>query len=400
MPWLFARRAFTGFGPHGLQLTVEAPPLVVIHARRSAGLRARVRLEAPRRPGVYGMVDERGELIYVGKSKCLRSRLLSYFRARSRDPKAGDIVRETRLIAWEPVASDFGALLRELELIRRWQPRFNVQGQPHRRRRTFVCLGRRPAPHVFLSARPARGLLGCYGPLPAGNHAREAVRRLNDWYRLRDCPRAQEMVFSDQQELFPMVRPAGCIRYDIATCLGPCAAACSRDDYEVQVRSVRRFLEGEERAPLEQLEREMLAAASALEFERAGALRDKLKMLQWLWDRLAQLRTARAHSSVYPVASADGGTMWYLIERGAVRMMISAPNDETSRARAAEYLRAVYQPSADRPAPRGMDYLEGVFLVAAWFRKYEQERQRLLVPEAAMQLCQRASCAATPGTGG
>src|SRR5262249_33533929 len=145
---LFSRPQFTDFGP----CAVGTPlPLVLIRGRRPARLKALVRRDAPRAPGVYGMIDARGELVYVGKAKCLRSRLLSYFRPNSRDPKAGKIVAETRQLAWEPAPSEFAALLRELELIRRWQPRWNVQGQPKRLRRGYVCVGRRPAPYVFLA---------------------------------------------------------------------------------------------------------------------------------------------------------------------------------------------------------------------------------------------------------
>src|SRR5205809_6003037 len=150
MKGLFQRQTFSGFGPLGLAVDSEAPSLYVVRSRRPARLRARVRTDGPRLPGVYGMVDEGGELIYVGKAKCLRSRLLSYFRPRSRDPKAGRILQHTRKLVWEYVPSEFAALLRELELIRRWRPRFNVQGQPHRQR-TYICLGRQPAPYVFLT---------------------------------------------------------------------------------------------------------------------------------------------------------------------------------------------------------------------------------------------------------
>src|ERR1700731_1903084 len=121
---------------------VAGPPLEAIHGHRPSRLREKVRKRCPRKPGVYGMVDATGELIYVGKAKCLRSRLLSYFRPNSRDPKAGRILGQTRTLVWEPAPNEFAALLRELELIRRWRPRCNVQGQPTRYRRTYVCVGR------------------------------------------------------------------------------------------------------------------------------------------------------------------------------------------------------------------------------------------------------------------
>src|SRR5262249_14915687 len=155
----------------------EPQPVYRITGPRVSKLRLQVQQECPRRPGVYGMLDAQEELIYVGKAKCLRSRLLGYFRVGSRDPKAGRILEQTRTILWERAASEFAALLRELELIRRWQCRFNVQGQPGRRRPQYICLGRRPAPHAFLARQPPAGALACFGPVPAGRRVREAVRR-------------------------------------------------------------------------------------------------------------------------------------------------------------------------------------------------------------------------------
>ena len=130
MEGLFPCRAFVDFGPNSLGPGSEPAPLESIAAGRSAILRARLREQCPRRPGVYGMLTDKQELIYIGKAKSLRARLLSYFRPKSRDPKAGRILKHTSTIVWEYAASEFAALLRELELIRRWRPRFNVQGQP------------------------------------------------------------------------------------------------------------------------------------------------------------------------------------------------------------------------------------------------------------------------------
>ena len=228
--------AFGGFGPAGLVVPGNSPSLTCVPGRKPSALRAHVRLECPRHPGVYGMVDRRGELIYVGKAKCLRARLLGYFRPRSRDPKAGQIIAETRLLAWEVVPTEFSALLRELELIRAGSRASTSRASRSRRRRTLVCLGRRPAPYAYLTRRLTGSVLAAFGPVPDGHTAREAVRRLNDWYGLRDCPQSQKMVFSDQQELFPVLRAAGCLRHEIGTCLGAVAAACSHAAYEARLR--------------------------------------------------------------------------------------------------------------------------------------------------------------------
>src|SRR5438128_2011275 len=91
-----------------------------------AGLRALVRASAEDRPGVYRMLGEDGEVVYVGKSKRVRTRLLSYFRCSFPEEKGARIVREAATIEWEYTPSEFAALLQELRLIKRLRPRFNV----------------------------------------------------------------------------------------------------------------------------------------------------------------------------------------------------------------------------------------------------------------------------------
>jgi excinuclease ABC subunit C len=385
---LFSRLAFTGFGPHTLMSGVLAPSLEAIHGHRPSRLRDKVRKRCPRKPGVYGMVDLSGELIYVGKAKCLRSRLLSYFRPKSRDPKAGRIVEHTFVIAWERATSEFAALLRELELIRRWQPRFNVQGQPQRRRRVYVCVGRKPAPYVFTAVRPPQTARHIFGPVPGGDSVREAVRRVNDWFQLRDCPQAQEMIFADQQELFPLPRAPGCIRHEIGQCLGPCAAACSRADYAGNVSAAVAFLNGRDVSPLTTIEGDMQAASAALQFERAAALRDKLASLQWLSAQLARLREAARQSFVYVVSSIEGPDLWYALHGGRVRAVLPAPHDEAMREQAVKLLKTIYSGGAPEGGHLSLDEIDSVLLAAAWFRRHSAERQRTLTPVAACGLAE------------
>jgi excinuclease ABC subunit C len=378
MKGLFRRQVFAGFGPCGLYPEAGEPAWFGVRGCRPSGLRARMRLHCPRLPGVYGMVDALGELIYVGKAKCLRSRLLSYFRPHSRDARAGRIVEAARQVVWEPGPGEFAALLRELELIRRWQPRFNVHGQPLRRRRVYVCLGRRPAPYVFLAARPPATAQAVFGPVPAGRRAQEAARRVNDWFGLRDCPQAQLMTFADQRELFPLVLSAGCLRHEIGHCLAPCAAACTRADYAAAARAAAAFLSGRDSSLLQGLEKERDEAAAALQFDRAVVLRDRLESLTWLHERLSHLRAGMRHSFVYPV-----GEWWYLIRRGRVRAAVRAPCDAASGRAAAAALERVYGKGGELPGPLAHGEIDGVLLVAGWFRLHAQERAQTLKPGAA-----------------
>jgi excinuclease ABC subunit C len=385
---LFPDRRFAGFGPSRFDPSPAAAALHFVIGRQAAALRQRLRQKCPRRPGVYGMVDHRGRLIYVGKAKCLRARLLSYFRRDSRDAKAGRIIDHTRAIVWEHAPTEFAALLRELELIRRYTPTYNVQGLPGVRRATYICLGRKPAPYLFAARQPPADVIAVYGPLTGGRRVSDAVRRLNDLFRLRDCEQSQKMQFADQGELFPIVRPAGCLRFEIGTCSGPCAAGVSRNGYGRQTRAARALLDGRDYSQLRKLEEEMTAAATAKAYERAAALRDKLEILRWLAERLAWLQSARAeYTFIYPMAGDDGQTLWYLIHRGRVRMVVAAPTDPIGRRTARSAIEAVFGPTAPEPATLPVDQVDSILLVAGWFRKHRDERARLLSPVAALELC-------------
>src|SRR5204862_7790602 len=214
----------------------------------------------------------------------------------------------------------FAALVRELEVSRRPRPRFNVPGQPGQQRYCYVCLGRGPAPYAYVSRSPTGKDVGVYGPFASAMRATDAVRRLNDWYRLRDCAQTVAMHFADQSELFPQQRSPGCLRLDLGACSGPCAGECTRNGYAAQVRAAKRFLEGTDDRPLRDLSAKMLAAAKEMQFERAAGIRDRLAGLEWLSERLNWLRSARREDTfVYPITAADERTGWYLIHRGRVR---------------------------------------------------------------------------------
>jgi excinuclease ABC subunit C len=388
MDSLFSGCTFTDFGPDRLHPVAPPPPVQRIDGPGAARLRRGVRDDGPQRPGVYGMLDRHGNLIYIGKAKSLRTRLLSYFRPRSRDAKAGRIIDHTCAVVWEVCPSEFAALHRELELIRRWRPRFNVQGQPTGLRFSYVCLGRKPAPYIFLARRPPAGTLAGFGPVPSGRRANAAVRWLNDLFRLRDCAQSQEMVFAEQGELFPLPLTAGCLRHEIGTCLGPCAAACTRADYAAQVAAARAFLGGSAGGLLKRLQRDMAAASAELAYERAAILRDKLHALRWLHEQLEAPRTARQHGSfVYPVAGHDGSQCWYLIRGGRTVTAVAAPTDAESCEQVKRLLEEVYRPEDPAGGSERAECVEGVLLVASWFRRYPDERKRLLRPAAAVARC-------------
>ena len=387
-PGLFAIECFAGFGPSRFRPAGDVPPGRRLRTPCPKALKAAVTEHAPRRPGVYGMIDGRNRVVYIGKAKNLRARLLSYFREKSRHPKAGKIVAHTKVLVWEETADELAALLRELELIRHFKPRFNVQGMPGPRRYVYLCLGKSPAAYAYLTREPTGKEVAAYGPLVGRGRLDDVVRRLNDWFGLRDCPQSVPMVFADQPELFPEDRSPRCLRHDLGNCLGPCVGACSRADYRNKVRAAKQFLDGRDRTPLKELTKRMKMAANELRFEQAVSIRDRLVPLTWLDERLTFLRTSRQQGSyVYPLPCEDGRVMWYLIHAGEVQAVVREPRTDAARSAAAELMRDTF--AVTSPAEE-LTYktVDSVLLIHAWFKKNAPERAKLLTAAQAFAFCQ------------
>jgi excinuclease ABC subunit C len=373
---------FEGFGPFRLFGKLEP-------TRREFDLpddrllaRAAVRNHCGQTPGVYGMIDASGELIYVGKAKSLSNRLLSYLAKTPADPKARRIIQRAKRITFEPAPHEFVALLRELELIRRFRPWFNRQGKPRRDRMAYLCVGRGPAPHAYLAKTPPLKAMAVFGPLRWNRRLTRAVRQLNDRFQLRDCPSCVSMRFADQLELFEQTRDAECARHDFGACLGPCAGACTTDQYANRSRALCDFLAGADNTPAELLERQMAAAAGGQRFEQAAILRDALRDLTFVRDRLTRLRHVRgAYSFVYPLPGYRGRETWYMVRGGDVIQAAVAPRSQRERRRRADTLETIYQSVAAR---EDADTLQ---LVSLWFRRHPEELQRTISPDDARRMC-------------
>jgi excinuclease ABC subunit C len=216
----------------------------------------------------------------------------------------------------------------------------------------------------------------------------DAVRQVNKWYRLRDCPERVAMVFADQLELFNADRRPQCTRFELGTCPAPCAAGCTSRDYLANVAAAKSFLEGTNVGLLDRLEREMLAAAESCEFERAANLRDAWQPLAWLHDHLNRLRQARGEFSfVYPVTSTTGRAYWLVVDRAHLVDVVRAPRDCVSAERCLLRLtRAFGAQVRSKDGPRKED-MEHMLLVLTWFRRHADEFGRTIPPKRAKAIC-------------
>lgn len=338
-------------------------------------LRRRVAALTENRPGVYRLLDAAGRCLYVGKAKRLRQRLLSYFRLAHTDQKAGRIIRATADLEWEYHPSEFAACLAELRHIRRLRPPFNFH-MNRTRRLALVRVSPGPVPKLVIAQRVSEEPATYYGPFTSPRRLAEAIRVLNDLLGLRDCALNFPMHLAEQTDLFAPPARAGCPRFELGTCSGPCAGKVTREDYHRRLAVAVAFLEGRGIAPLDRVVAEMTALAEARQFERALRWRERFEALEWLLAATSQARSAiEALSFVYTDPGVHGDARCYVIRRATVRTSAPEPQTPIEREAFSALVRQHTRPEPAEPALHP-DRVEETLLVLSWFRRHPAALRR------------------------
>jgi excinuclease ABC subunit C len=223
---------------------------------------------APSAPGVYRMVGAGGEVLYVGKAKNIKKRVLSYARPTGQVTRIARMVAITASIEFVTTATETEALLLEANLIKRLRPRFNVLLRDDKSF-PYILISKGERPGQISKHRGARNRDGDYfGPFAAVNAVNRTITALERAFLIRSCTDA---VYESR------TRP--CLLHQIKRCSAPCTGEISRPDYDELVREAKAFLSGKSHAVKEELAQDMDRAAEALDFERAAVLRDRLAAL-------------------------------------------------------------------------------------------------------------------------
>ena len=222
----------------------------------------------PDRPGVYRMLDKTGGVLYVGKARSLRKRVASYAKPTGHSARIGRMISATTSMMFLTTETETEALLLEQNLIKQLKPRYNV-----------LLRDDKSFPNILLSEetgfpqlkkhRGAKKEKGRYfGPFASAGAVNRTLNQLQKAFLLRNC---SDSMFDSR------TRP--CLQYQIKRCSGPCVGLISEGDYRALVDDAERFLRGKSTKVQDRLAEEMADASAALEFERAAALRDRIKAL-------------------------------------------------------------------------------------------------------------------------
>ncbi|MCW5723373.1 MAG: excinuclease ABC subunit UvrC [Maricaulaceae bacterium] len=222
----------------------------------------------PNKAGVYRMLGEGGEVLYVGKAKSLKNRVASYARGGGQSNRIAMMIALTRSMEFVVTETETEALLLEANLIKRLKPRFNILLRDDKSFPYILVRRDHPAPQI-LKHRGAKKLKGAYyGPFASAGAVNRTLDTLQKAFLLRTC---SDSVYKGR------TRP--CMLYQIRRCAAPCVGLINPEDYAALVDQAEAFLRGKSNALREQLGAEMQAASEAMAFEQAAQLRDRVRAL-------------------------------------------------------------------------------------------------------------------------
>ncbi|WP_295534741.1 excinuclease ABC subunit UvrC [uncultured Thioclava sp.] len=219
-------------------------------------------------PGVYRMLNAKGEVLYVGKARNLKARVSNYARPSGHSARIARMIRETASMMFLTTRTETEALLLEQNLIKQLKPRYNVLARDDKSFPNILIATDHPYP-MIKKHRGARKEKGHYfGPFASASAVNRTLNHLERVFLLRNC---SDSMFESR------TRP--CLQYQIKRCSGPCVGKISEADYADLVADAKRFLEGRSTTIQRELAAQMQTASEEMEFERAAALRDRIKAL-------------------------------------------------------------------------------------------------------------------------
>ncbi len=267
----------------------------------------------PLTPGVYLYKNAQGRIIYVGKARVLRKRILSYFREEGLPVKTQAMIRHAVSVETLSTTTEKEALLLEASLIKKHRPHYNIVLRDDKQYILFKISTKHHYPRLEIvrnTQKHLRDKAQYYGPFTSTLAARETWKIIHKAFPLRRC---------SDRAMRNRVRP--CLYHFMAQCPAPCMEYISPTDYNVGVQKVRELLSGRSEALLQNIEAEMLVASEALEFEKAAALRDQLLAVKRTVEKQAVVIPGGTDMDIVGLSCAEKGmALGILFVRGGVLM--------------------------------------------------------------------------------
>lgn len=232
----------------------------------------KIALSLPEKPGVYQFFDQSDTIIYIGKAKNLKKRVASYFNKSHEIGKTAILVRNIFRIEHLVVATETDALLLENNLIKKYQPRYNILLKDDKSY-PWICIKNEPFPRVFYTRNVIKDGSEYYGPYTSIHMVRAMIQMFKRVYPLRTCKLNLSPEKISEQNYKP------CLEYHIKNCKAPCVSFQTEADYNASIESIREILKGKIHKVISYFTKEMTTFAENYEFENAKVTKEKLSLL-------------------------------------------------------------------------------------------------------------------------
>jgi len=227
----------------------------------------------PEKPGIYQYFDAGGTIIYVGKAKNLKKRVSSYFNKTQENGKTVMLVKRIADIQYMVVDTELDALLLENNLIKKYQPKYNIQLKDDKTY-PWICIKKEPFPRVFSTRNVIRDGSNYYGPYPSGKVMHTLLSLIKELYPLRNC--AYDLAANKIEEK----RYKVCLEYHLGNCLAPCVGHESKAHYDEKIAQIENLVKGNITSVMQFLKDKMVQHASNHEYELAQEMKVKLQTLE------------------------------------------------------------------------------------------------------------------------
>ena len=253
----------------------------------------------PSSPGVYQYYDKNGKILYVGKAKNLKKRVNSYFNKKHDSHRIGVMVKKIHDIKHIVVNSETDALLLENNLIKKYQPRFNVMLKDDKTY-PWICIKNERFPRVFPTRRVIKDGSEYYGPFTSFKTVNTLLDLIKGLYQLRTCnyDLAEEKI---QQGKYKV-----CLEYHLGNCKGPCEGNQYEIEYNKNIEHIRQIVKGDFKDSLLKFREQMKMHAEAMEFEEAQKIKDKIDVLEKYQSKSTVVNPKINNVDVFSITSDEG----------------------------------------------------------------------------------------------
>jgi len=227
----------------------------------------------PNEPGVYRFIGEENAYLYVGKAKNIRKRLASYFNKTDQNFKTQVMVKHSSHIEFTVVHNEQDALLLENQLIKRFQPKYNINLRDDKTY-PWICINNETFPRIFLTRKPERNGSEYFGPYTSVKRVREILDFIRKMYPLRTC----SLNLSEKNIRAKKFKI--CLEFHLGNCKGPCEARQSADEYDYNIGQIRYILKGHVSEVIQNMKQQLQELSSQYKFEDAAWLKKKLEYLE------------------------------------------------------------------------------------------------------------------------